>query len=102
MSALNDTKHSSPAARHSFRQEPDGGWTLRFGPLSAADIAHALSAFVYRASDARSKHESRTVGRRDPQLCSGRQAEPSVSGPAGRLLAVKSERVRLPNTSPNF
>jgi len=35
------------AVRYSFRQEPDGGWTLRFGPLSAADIAHALSAFVY-------------------------------------------------------
>ena len=27
---------------------------------------------------------------------------PSVSTPDGRLLAAKSERVRLPNTSPNF
>jgi hypothetical protein len=27
---------------------------------------------------------------------------PSVSAPAGRLLAAKSERIRLPNTSPNF
>lgn len=33
--------------RHSFRQEPDGSWTLRFGPLQAADVARALSAFVY-------------------------------------------------------
>jgi hypothetical protein len=32
---------------HSFRQELDGSWTLRFGPLRAADIARALSAFVY-------------------------------------------------------
>jgi hypothetical protein len=31
---------------HSFRQELDGGWTLRFGPLSAIEIASALSAFV--------------------------------------------------------
>ena len=27
--------------------------------------------------------------------------QPSVSAPDGRLLAAKSERVRLPNTSPN-
>jgi hypothetical protein len=32
---------------HTFRQELDGAWTLRFGPLRAADIAQALSAFVY-------------------------------------------------------
>jgi hypothetical protein len=32
---------------HAFRQELDGSWTLRFGPLRAADIARALSAFVY-------------------------------------------------------
>jgi hypothetical protein len=32
---------------HAFRQEPDGGWTLRFGPLPAADVARALSVFVY-------------------------------------------------------
>ena len=32
---------------HTFRQELDGAWTLRFGPLPAADIAVALSAFVY-------------------------------------------------------
>ncbi|HXN39340.1 MAG TPA: hypothetical protein VN892_14970 [Solirubrobacteraceae bacterium] len=32
---------------HKFRQELDGAWTLRFGPLKAADIARALSAFVY-------------------------------------------------------
>jgi hypothetical protein len=33
--------------KHSFRQELDGGWTLRFGPLRAMEIASALSAFVY-------------------------------------------------------
>jgi hypothetical protein len=32
---------------HSFLQELDGGWTLRFGPLAAAEIARALAAFVY-------------------------------------------------------
>jgi hypothetical protein len=32
---------------HTFRQELDGGWTLRFGPLRAVDVATALSAFVY-------------------------------------------------------
>ncbi len=31
---------------YSFRQEIDGGWTLRFGPLSAAEVATALGAFV--------------------------------------------------------
>lgn len=31
---------------HSFRQELGGGWTLRFGPLSAAEISTALMAFV--------------------------------------------------------
>ncbi len=33
--------------RHSLRQELDGGWTLRFGPLTATDIDTALSAFVH-------------------------------------------------------
>jgi hypothetical protein len=32
---------------HTFRQELDGSWTLRFGPLRAAEIARALAAFVY-------------------------------------------------------
>ena len=32
--------------RH-FRQELDGGWTLRFGPLRSVDMAVALGAFVY-------------------------------------------------------
>jgi hypothetical protein len=31
---------------HSFRQELDGGWTVRLGPLRAIDIGAALSAFV--------------------------------------------------------
>ncbi len=33
--------------RHSLRQELDGGWTLRFGPLTATDIDTALNAFVH-------------------------------------------------------
>ncbi|MGI8412407.1 MAG: hypothetical protein ACR2QA_07910 [Solirubrobacteraceae bacterium] len=32
---------------HRFCQELGGGWTLRFGPLRAIDIASAMSAFVY-------------------------------------------------------
>jgi hypothetical protein len=32
---------------HSFRQELDGAWTLRFGPLAAMEVAKALAAFVY-------------------------------------------------------
>ncbi len=32
---------------HTFRQEVGGGWTLRFGPFRAIDVAAALSAFVY-------------------------------------------------------
>jgi hypothetical protein len=32
---------------HSFVQELDGGWTLRFGPLRGIDVAAALAAFVY-------------------------------------------------------
>ena len=32
---------------HSFRQELNDGWTLRFGPLRAVDVAAALAAFVY-------------------------------------------------------
>lgn len=31
---------------HSFRQELGDAWTLRFGPLSAAEVSTALSAFV--------------------------------------------------------
>jgi hypothetical protein len=37
----------SAGVEHSFRQELDGSWTLRFGPLPAADVARAVSAFVY-------------------------------------------------------
>jgi hypothetical protein len=32
---------------HTFVQELTGGWTLRFGPLSAVDVSKALGAFVY-------------------------------------------------------
>ncbi len=31
----------------SFRQNLTDGWTLRFGPLTAYEIAQALGAFVY-------------------------------------------------------
>ncbi len=34
------------AVRYSFRQELGGAWTLRFGPLKAAEVSVALSAFV--------------------------------------------------------
>lgn len=34
------------SVRWTLRQELDGGWTLRFGPLSASDVATALRAFV--------------------------------------------------------
>jgi hypothetical protein len=37
----------SQSVPYSFRQELDGAWTLRFGPLRAVDIAAAMSAFVY-------------------------------------------------------
>ncbi len=33
--------------RFSLVQELGGGWTLRFGPLSAAEVAQALRAFVH-------------------------------------------------------
>jgi hypothetical protein len=32
----------------SFRPELDGGWTLRFGPLPASDLASALAPFRQR------------------------------------------------------
>lgn len=31
---------------HSLRQELGDGWTIRFGPLSAANVGTALGAFV--------------------------------------------------------
>jgi hypothetical protein len=37
----------SHGVAHTFRQELNGAWTLRFGPLPAADIRAALEAFVY-------------------------------------------------------
>jgi hypothetical protein len=36
----------STGVRYSLRQELDGGWTLRFGPLRAVEIGAALGAFV--------------------------------------------------------
>jgi hypothetical protein len=32
---------------HTVRQELDGGWTIRLGPLRAVEVARALGAFVY-------------------------------------------------------
>jgi hypothetical protein len=32
--------------KHSFHQELGGAWTIRFGPLSAAEVSKALTAFV--------------------------------------------------------
>src|ERR1700722_1614553 len=37
-------RHGIP---YTFKQELDGGWTLRFGPLRAVESSRALSAFVY-------------------------------------------------------
>ena len=44
---LHIEKLKATGVRHSLRQELDGGWTLRFGPLTATDIDTALSAFVH-------------------------------------------------------
>ena len=33
--------------QHAFRQELDGSWTLRFGPLQASDVARALAAVAF-------------------------------------------------------
>lgn len=41
VSTLRDT-----GVTHSFRQELGGAWTIRFGPLSAAEVSIALTAFV--------------------------------------------------------
>ena len=32
---------------HGFHQELGGGWTLRFGPVRAVEVARAMAAFVY-------------------------------------------------------
>ncbi|HEX3518204.1 MAG TPA: hypothetical protein VHT29_04130 [Solirubrobacteraceae bacterium] len=42
-----DAELTHSGVAHAFRQELDGGWTLRFGPLQATAIAQALAAFVY-------------------------------------------------------
>ncbi|HEY7892008.1 MAG TPA: hypothetical protein VIC05_07345 [Solirubrobacteraceae bacterium] len=31
---------------HTFRQELDGGWTLRLGPVPAANVMQAVTAFI--------------------------------------------------------
>jgi hypothetical protein len=44
-------EHEGPlneaGVRFSVIQELDGGWTLRFGPVSATTVARAVSAFVH-------------------------------------------------------
>ena len=37
---------SARGVRHTLRQELGGGWTVRFAPLRAVDVAGALAAFV--------------------------------------------------------
>lgn len=32
---------------YTTKQELDGGWTIRLGPLRAIEVARALGAFVY-------------------------------------------------------
>jgi hypothetical protein len=44
---VHETQLEIDGVPHTFRQELDGAWTLRFGPLPAADIGAALGAFVY-------------------------------------------------------
>jgi hypothetical protein len=43
-------RHEAPleqaSVRWSLRQELDGGWTIRFGPITVADVSTALQAFV--------------------------------------------------------
>jgi hypothetical protein len=41
-----ETALKAASVRWSIRQELDGGWTLRFGPITAADVAAALKAFI--------------------------------------------------------
>jgi hypothetical protein len=41
-----ETDLISRGVPHQFKQELDGGWTLRFGPLAAIEVATALAAFV--------------------------------------------------------
>lgn len=45
------SQHEAELRRHGVpykpRKEMDGGWTLRLGPLRAAEIARALAAFVF-------------------------------------------------------
>lgn len=43
---FHETALEKVSVRWSLRQELDGGWTLRFGPISATDVAAALSAFI--------------------------------------------------------
>jgi hypothetical protein len=43
---LHEAALEAASVRWSLRQELDGGWTLRFGPISAADVSAALRAFV--------------------------------------------------------
>lgn len=43
---MHSTVLETTGARFSFRQELDDAWTIRFGPLSPAEIGNALESFV--------------------------------------------------------
>ena len=45
--AMHEAELRRCGARYAFKQEFDGAWTLRLGPLPAAAVARALAAFVY-------------------------------------------------------
>jgi hypothetical protein len=67
---------------HTFRQDLDGSWTLRFGPLRAADIAQALSAFVY--------YSTTVEGEANLALCK------LIAKRAGIAREGRARRCRLP------
>ncbi len=45
--AVHEAELSRSGVHYAFKQDLDGAWTLRLGPLPAAAIAQALAAFVY-------------------------------------------------------
>jgi hypothetical protein len=44
---LHQAEFERAGVQHGFRQELDGAWTLRLGPLRASEVARAFAAFVY-------------------------------------------------------
>lgn len=45
--AIHEAELSRRGVHYAFKQDLDGAWTLRLGPLPAAAVAQALAAFVY-------------------------------------------------------